>query len=176
MADFFVAGAGVAGALIGLLFVVLTVSEPRFADDEENAPLHRVRAAAALMSFMNALTVSLFALIPGERPGLAATVVAAAGLLFVLATLLSLARLRVLRSRRVHEAVFLVGLAVVFAYQLTTGVRLNGAPGREDLVTTIAMLVVACFVIGVYRAWDLVGGPSFGVGREVRELVRNRRP
>jgi hypothetical protein len=27
------------------------------------------------------------------------------------------------------------------------------------------------FLIGVYRAWDLVGGPSFDVGREVRSIL-----
>ncbi|MBL7255881.1 hypothetical protein [Paractinoplanes lichenicola] len=175
LTDFFVASAGVAGALIGLLFVVLTVAEPRFAENEQAAPLHRVRAGAALMSFMNALTVSLFALVPGERLPWAAVVVAVAGLLFVLATLLSLARLRVLLSRRVHEAVFLVGLAVVFVWQIVTGMRLGGHPEQETLVSTLAMLVVACFVIGVYRAWDLVGGPSFDLGREVRALLRSRK-
>ncbi|MBM2621954.1 hypothetical protein JIG36_41280 [Actinoplanes sp. LDG1-06] len=175
LTDFFVASAGVAGALIGLLFVVLTVAEPRFADDQEAAPIHRVRAGAALMSFMNALTVSLFALVPGGRLAWAAVVVAAAGLLFVLATLLSLARLRVLMSRRVHEAVFLIGLAVVFVYQITVGVRLSGHLEESGLVSTLAMLVVACFVIGVYRAWDLVGGPSFDLGREVRALLRKGR-
>ncbi|MEV6350330.1 hypothetical protein [Actinoplanes sp. NPDC051851] len=175
MTDFFVASAGVAGALIGLLFVVLTVAEPRFAENEEAAPIHRVRAGAALMSFMNALTVSLFALVPGGRLGWAAIAVAAAGLLFVLATLLSLARLQVLVSRRIHEAVFLAGLAVVFVWQTATAVRLNAHPGDGDLVSTLAMLLVACFVIGVYRAWDLVGGPSFDLGTEIRALARKRR-
>jgi hypothetical protein len=174
LTDFFVASAGVAGALIGLLFVVLTVAEPRFAAQEKAAPIHRVRAAAALTAFLNALTISLFALIPGQKLPWAAVAVAVAGLLFVLATLLSLARLRVLLSRRIHEAVFLVGLAVVFGFELADGLRLSRRPADEDLVSDIAVLVVACFLIGVYRAWDLVGGPSFGVSRELRGLMRKR--
>jgi hypothetical protein len=174
LTDFFVASAGVAGALIGLLFVAITVSGARFADTDASAPLHRVRARAALTSFMNALTVSLFALIPGQTLAPASIAVACTGLVFVLATLISLARLRVLISRRVHEAVFLVGLAVVFCFQLSDGLRLNHHPRDAERVTSLAILVVVCFLIGVYRAWDLVGGPSFGLGREVTELLRDK--
>ena len=170
--DFFVASAGVAGALIGLLFVAISVSAERLARTEVSGQLHRIRAHAALVSFVNALAVSLFAMIPGEQIGTTALIVAIVGLLFVAAALLSLVRLRQLHWASGRDALFLAGLAVVFAYQLTAGLDLLGNPRDSGSVEEIAILVSVCFLIGIARAWELIGGPSIGITHEVVAMVR----
>jgi hypothetical protein len=173
--DFFAASAGVAGALIGLLFVAISVSTERLAREKAEAQVHRIRAVAAFSAFTNALAVSLFALIPGQKIGPTSVAVAAAGLVFVAAALLSLIRLRLIRWPVISDALFLVGLAVVFVCQLIEGIGIIAGPGNSGDVDTIAILVVCCFLVGIARAWELIGGPSIGFTREVTALVLGHR-
>jgi hypothetical protein len=196
--EFFAASAGVAGALIGLLFVAISVAGDRLARSEAPAQVHRIRAVAALTAFTNSLTVSLWGLIPTEQIGVVAAVVAIIGLLFVAASLLSLLRLRqaggarldanflsgiavtfalsLVRLRQVRgtalDATFLIGLAVTFGFQLYAGIDLMVKTNDPSMVENIAILVTVCFLLGIFRSWELIGGPSIGFTDEVTALVR----
>jgi hypothetical protein len=173
--NFFVGSASVAGALIGLLFVAITVVGGRLTQGTVNAQLHRIRASGALSAFSNALTVSLFALIPGHKIGYTAVAVGLAGLAFVLASLISLARMRDLRLRNLRDAVFLVGLAVAFVYQVVEGSQVIDDPGKVGAVDSIATIVVICFLVGIQRSWELIGAPSISIAHEVTDFVRHGR-
>jgi hypothetical protein len=169
--EFFAASAGVAGALIGLLFVAISVAGDRLARSEAPAQVHRIRAVAALTAFTNSLSVSLWALIPTEQIGIVSSVVATVGLLFVAASLLSLIRLGQVRATA-WSATFLIGLAATFVFQLYAGIDLDVKTNDPSMVENIAIVVFICFLLGIFRSWELIGGPSIGFTQEVTALLR----
>jgi hypothetical protein len=57
-----------------------------------------------------------------------------------------------------RDTLFLVGLVIIFAAQLIRGIDVIVHPGDSGAVDTIAILVAVCFLIGIDRAWELVGG------------------
>jgi hypothetical protein len=170
--EFFVAAAGVAGALVGLLFVAVSVTQERLAKEGEGQ-LHRVRASAALTAFSNALSVSLFVLIPGIGVAWPAISVAVGGLFFVAASVLSLVRLRRRHGTRPRDALFLAGQAVAFAVQLVAGISAIDAGVDVSATRAVAIVVVVSFLIGIARAWELIGGPEIGLFRELKMLGRD---
>jgi hypothetical protein len=171
--DMFVASAGVAGALIGLLFVAISVEHERLTAPDADQ-VHRVRASAALTSFTNAFVISLFALIPGVGLRWTAFVVSLLGLFFVAGSLLSLRRVSQVKPVAPRDALFLVGLIVAFGLQLLFSLQLISRATNVGAAKGIAILVVVCFLIGIARAWELIGGPSIGLGSEVTAIVRAR--
>lgn len=118
----------------------------------------------------------MFALIPGLHLGWPAFSIAIVGEIFVIASLLSLYRLRRSQPRAFRDSLFLIGFAVVFLIQLIAGIELTGDPENVGDVRTLAILVIVCFLGGVSRSWDLIGGPSIGLRGEVVAGLRSHGP
>ena len=120
--DLFVAIAGAAGALTGLLFVALSVApRPRMAQHPN--VIRQVRAAAALVAFTNALAVSLFSLVPHNLVGYPAAVASAGGLLFTLGGLRSILADPVARSRALGQLSLIVLPLTAFGVEAGRGGR-----------------------------------------------------
>lgn len=68
----------------------------------------------------------------------------------------------------------LLGLAATFIIQLLSGLQMIARPADPSPAETIAELVIVCFLIGIARAWELIGGPKIGLGHEISQLVWRR--
>ena len=169
---FFAATAAVAGALIGLLFVAISVA-PAVGDLEGRVETD-VRAGVAFSALVNTLTISLFALIPGIDLGTTAAVVGLVSLSSCVALGMVLYREGDDRRVRRHQARLLVVQGAVFAYQAWVGFRLARQPHDVGLVRTACILVIVLFLVGIARAWQLIGARDTGLLTEVGNSLRSR--
>jgi hypothetical protein len=151
--EFFIASTGAAAALIGLLFVAVSV----FPDQARQATTRvqfQSRASAALLVFTNALVISLSALVPGVSLGWWATAAAISVLLFAAGAARALAG-DAHGSRR--ESLWLIfGLLLIGGFELSAGIRLIGGLNL-DAVQTLNYVIIGDLAYGISRAWRLVG-------------------
>ena len=168
---FFAASAGVAGALIGLLFVAISVA-PEPAAGKGRIEMD-IRAGVAFSALTDALAVSLLALIPGVHMGAATVAVAGTALASCLALGVVLVRAPDM-THRLGQLRLLVGQAVVFVFQLIAGVRLLSRPDDVSNVRSLAVLTVVLFLVGIARAWQLIGARETGLLRLLGSVLRER--
>jgi hypothetical protein len=159
--EFFVAAAGASGALIGLLFVAVSVF-PERARREETRLEYQSRASAALLLFSNAMMLSLAALVPGVDLGWWALAISLSVLVFGAAT----ARLMVTAARRGQGRWGSLGL--VAALGLIGGFE----PTDPDPIRTLDYVVIGDLVAGIARAWQLVSMRDTGPISSLRVLAR----
>lgn len=164
--------ASVAGTLIGLLFVAISVSPHK--DTGPRAPLSfHVQSGVAFTTLVDALVIALAALLPGTSLGPASVLLAGTGI--SAATGMALLSLRRWPGRRQ-----LWGLAVIpvlgglYILQLLNGIRLLQNPADAGAVHAQALLVIIFFVIGTTRAWRMMGARNTRVLALAGDLVRER--
>jgi hypothetical protein len=167
---FYSTAAEVSGALIGLLFVAVSVAHGRPQDGPHSG--HRIPASAALIAFTNTLCVSLIDLIDYGQIAVAAAISGALGMVFVLASLLSLVRSG---RRDGHDIVILGLLSLTFTAELIAGLCNTDHPAAQGVQHTVAFIILVCFLTGIARSWELIGGRRITLVGEIRGLLRHRR-
>ncbi|HEY7419132.1 MAG TPA: hypothetical protein VH593_28375 [Ktedonobacteraceae bacterium] len=159
--DYFVASTGAGAALLGLLFVAISIAPEQTVKD--GAPVERQAAASsAYTALLNAFLLSLVALIPQLNIGWAALVLGLIGLAnhFILAwNLFRHVQRRWLSLGR--RATLILAGVVLYAYELYNAVLLLRTPTNPAPISSLAPLLIGIYALGLARAWQLIGGRHY---------------
>jgi hypothetical protein len=181
-ANFFLAMAGAGGALIGLLFVAVSIHPER----TFGAGARRERQAVATAAFtalVNAFFISSAALIPvpdaGANPGVITLLMGSLGILNTLSIGARLIgyQVRSFRSgaqlwlRLVRAGALVVISLVVYTLEVVNARALVANPRNLDPLYTICGLLLGVYGIGLTRAWELLGAPRFGLSGWLNPLA-----
>lgn len=170
--DFFGGCATVAGALIGLLFVAISVSPEKLAGDRSSADL-QVKAGAAFSALVNTLVIALVALLPGTGFGAAIIALASTGLASTIALIIFLWREHKERIQP-GQVVLLVVLIVLYGLQLANGIKLDGSARDLSAIDNQGVLSIVFFLFAIARAWQLVGARDPSLLSTVAEMAQQQ--
>lgn len=170
--DFFGGCATVAGALIGLLFVAISVSPEKLAGDKASAD-HQVKAGAAFSALVNTLVIALVALLPGGGIGAASIALASTGLASTAGLIIFLWREHK-EKIRLGQIVLLVALIVLYGLQLINGIQLEASPRDLSAVDNQGVLAIVFFLFAIARAWQLVGARDTSLISTVAEMAQRQ--
>jgi hypothetical protein len=178
--EFFLGMTGAGGAFIGLLFVAISIHpQLTFRRPTGGGLPRQFLAEATLVTLGNGFVVSGVALIPGVNAGWFALLGGAWGVV-------AAARLAVLLSRaHRHDAVSRLHLlrvsglsmvaVVLFAAESAVGVALIWQATSLAAWSALAVIVLCIDVLGLARAWILLGDPRQGWSGWLNPL-RDREP
>ncbi len=163
--NFFLAVAGAAAGLIGLLFVAVSVAPESTV--QTRAPVERrALATSAYTGLLNAFVISLGALIPQPLATLGGFVVTMA-MLGVLDTLyVGWQLLRHPRNWRnaVRRFALFAGSLALYGFELSYGLAMIRHPDQPGILFVLAYVLIGSCVAGMARAWQLLGARKTGVG------------
>jgi hypothetical protein len=159
--SFFVASAGAGGALIGLLFVAISISPDRIFRDGHPEPT--AVAASAFTALVNAFFVSLGALIPQISIGWFVAIMAGLGLSNSLNLGIRLFRRGAPRRwlTMLRRGLLVLLSLGIYGFQMYVGINLIKSPTITDWVWSVAFLMLGVYGLGLTRAWELLGAPRY---------------
>lgn len=169
--NFFLAIAGASAALIGLLFVAVSVAPEQVVGPKARA-LHQVRATMALSAFASTLVLSLIALMPHAHIGWPATVIGGAGATSFVTSVRRLRSAGTVVQR--HALVLLLIFLAVMVFLMSSGIQLLIDPHLTDAVPEAGIAAIGLIALGIDRSWELVGGRTAGITGLVTDRINLR--
>ena len=159
---FFLASAGASAALIGLLFVGVSIAPERvFGKDAD--PRRQAQAVSAFSALANVFFISMASLIPEILLGVLITIVGGISSLQLLGLLLRVRPPTGNLIEAVRGVVLFVASAAVYATEVFLGTVLWMHPGNPSALSGLLEIMLAAYAIGLGRAWQLLGAPRVGL-------------
>lgn len=156
--SFLVASTQASAALIGLLFVAISIAPERVFGAGSEAT-RRAMALSSFTALANVFFVSFGSLIPDLTFGIMVIVAGAVATSQTLSLLTMTGNWR-REQRLVRGLTLFVASLGVYAYEVIVGVQLLYSPASNWLYTAIESLMLGIFAIGLARAWELLGAPQ----------------
>lgn len=170
---FFLASVGASAALIGLLFVSVSVAPERIFGAESD-PRRQAQAISAFSALANVFFISMASLIPGVLIGLVVMAVAGASTLQLLGLL---ARVRSWHPdwiSAIRGGILFVVSALVYGTELYLGLQLWRQPSSTGALIGLLEVLLGAYAIGLGRAWQLLGAPRLGLVTYLLDFLERR--
>ena len=174
--NYFLASAGAGAALIGLLFVAISV-RPEHIFGGGAHPVRKGIASGAFTALTNAFFVSMFALIPQTNVGVIALMVGVVDVIITLrlgrATLSDYWRIAGVKRHwgaLSRYTVTLVGSVTLYGFEAFTGWAMLVHPHDGGNSIGLAEILIGVYAIGLARSWELLGGEGSGISRWLNPL------
>jgi hypothetical protein len=170
----FAAIGAASAALTGLLFVAISVA-PRRGPATGPMVIQQIRAAAALLCFVNALAVSLYGLVPDGNIGYPALTLGIIGIVFTAAAVRSVLSSGSAPRQKLAQVGLFTLLLLIFGTGVVSGIAVIANPHDLGQVQVIGYALVSSLVVGISRAWELVGDRDTSLYASL-ELLAGRTP
>jgi len=151
--SFFAGSAGVAGALVGLLFVALSISPERLKATRESIE-HQAIAATAFTALVDALFLSMASLLPGSGTQTTAFALGLFGLSSTAGLIIRLWQARSSGKVSRRWPFLLSGISACYAAQAALSFVTSTAAQSH---AQAAVFVFILFAVGIARSWELLG-------------------
>ena len=173
--NFFLASSGAAAALVGLLFVAISVAPEHIV--QANAPIERqAMAASSFTALLNAFFISLGALIP-LNIGTLTLIMSVLGIINSSVLAWNLLKKRGSWQNVVRRVYLILVSFIIYGYEFYYAILIILEPKNVGNIYMLAGLLLGVYGIGLTRAWQLLGARRFGLGgwlsplRELNETV-----
>jgi hypothetical protein len=171
---FFLASVGASAALIGLLFVSVSIAPERVFGQESDG-VRQAQALSAFTALANVFFISLMSLIPDITFGLVVAIVS------IPAFLQTLALLRHLRNWRAGQLlarglILFVASGVIYGYEFALGIGMWRDPSDKAALISLTFVLIGAYGAGLGRAWELLGAPRTGIVPSLWAVLTSLRP
>jgi len=160
--SFFITAASAGGALIGLLFVAVSIAPHRTV--QLSAPVEsRVIASSTFTALFNGFFISLGAVLPFWNIGVLTLIVSLIGVINSLSQGWLMLRPWPSWKNAVRRMVLTVVSLYLYVYELICAIQLLVSPAHSPLIFTLSILIMGIYSLALVRAWELLGVQRTGL-------------